>query len=153
MHPIEPEPAVSFAPEDSDDTRPQGQLEARNVERIARGIEVHNDVLGRARNFAGRLDWLHLEQAGSALPFRREPVHGVRLRADAAAAYPIPDGAGWGRTADERARARVLGHLPEVQRSVWRNRERRDVVPEFELLFFDTLSAIVIAAADTAIFL
>jgi hypothetical protein len=80
-------------------------------------------------------------------------VHGVRLRADAAAAYPIPDGAGWGRAADEKARACGIGHLKELRRSVWRNRERRNAVPEFELLFFDTLSAVVIAAADTAIFL
>ena len=111
VHPIEPERAVSFAPEDSDGTRAQVQLEARNVERISRGIEVHHDVLGRARNVEGRLDRLQLEQAGLALLIRREPVHGVGLRADAAAADPIPDSAGRSRAADKNARARRLGHL------------------------------------------
>jgi hypothetical protein len=44
----------------------------------------------------------------------------------------------------------VEPELRELLRHVWRNRGRLDAAPEYALLFFDTLSAVVIAAADTA---
>ena len=88
VHPIEPEPTVSFAPEDSDGTRPQVQLEAWTAEQISRGIEVHHDVLGRVQNFQGRLSRLQLDNR--FLSHRLNPIP--------VAAGDLEDGAAAGGT-------------------------------------------------------